>query len=110
MSAAFLTYMHLTPFLDRLALALVQMHGPITQATFLDRMGLGLRVASLARVAPSPDRRRAIEDAVQRLVDPLGMGREYRVLGITSTSASSARRETHASVWPFVVDRDGSAV
>ncbi len=72
-----------------------QTHGPITQADFLNRMGLPLRVAALIRNAQKEERKKAIERATARLVDPLGMGREYRVLGITSLPVDGK------PVWPF---------
>ena len=78
----------------QLSLSTVVTHGPIPQAAFLNRMGLEVRVASLVRNAPNEDRKIAIEGAARRLVDPSGMGGEYRVLGITG-------RVMEQLVWPF---------
>ncbi|KAF5359488.1 hypothetical protein D9756_003275 [Leucocoprinus leucothites] len=80
---------------------LVTPHGPITQQSFLERMGISLRVDALARSAGSEARKSAIRDSVKRLTDRLGMGKEYKVLGLTST----ARMEglTGMAVWPFEV-------
>ncbi|KIL64283.1 hypothetical protein M378DRAFT_126966 [Amanita muscaria Koide BX008] len=72
----------------------VHTHGPLSQADFLERMGLTLRVAALARAAPSEERRGTIRDAARRLVDRTGMGSQYQVLGITN----AAEQVT----WPFV--------
>jgi NADH dehydrogenase [ubiquinone] 1 alpha subcomplex assembly factor 7 len=72
---------------------LVIPHGPITQQDFLMQMGLPLRVSALVRNAASQDRKEAIQTAAERLINPLGMGREYKFLGLTS-------RKGH--VWPFV--------
>ncbi|KAF8697760.1 hypothetical protein AX14_001191 [Amanita brunnescens Koide BX004] len=75
---------------------LAALHGPLSQADFLERMGLSLRVASLTRSAPSDQRREAIRVAARRLVDKTGMGTQYQVLGITSLSGGGQ------AVWPFV--------
>lgn len=65
----------------------------MSQADFLKGMGLSLRVAALAATAPSDQRREAIRDGAQRLVDRSGMGTQYQVLGITSCGEE---------LWPFV--------
>ena len=65
----------------------------MSQADFLQWMGLPLRVAALTAAAPSDQRREAIKDGAQRLVDRSGMGTQYQVLGITSSSAQQ--------LWPF---------
>lgn len=58
-------------------------HGPLEQADFLERMGIGLRVNALLRSAKSDERRGSIEAGATRLVDRNGMGKEYKVLGVT---------------------------
>ncbi|KAJ7702039.1 S-adenosyl-L-methionine-dependent methyltransferase [Mycena metata] len=85
-------------------------HGPLPQAAFLERMGLGVRVESLvSRVSSSPgsegqgDRTAALRSAAQRLVDPAGMGSEYAVLGL------GGEPTPEGVVWPFV-EGDGQAV
>lgn len=64
-------------------------------------MGISLRVDALARSATSESRKAAIRDSANRITSRLGMGEEYKVLGMTSTG----RREglMGAEVWPFEV-------
>jgi hypothetical protein len=68
-------------------------------------MGIGARVAALQHAAASPERADALEKAAARLVDATGMGREYKVMGVTASSGAAEE-----DVWPFVageaVDRD----
>lgn len=71
--------------------------GTLRQGEFLNRMGIQLRTASLIRAAMTTERRNVIEEGVNRLVDPLGMGGQYAVLGITSNKEIGPR-----GVWPFV--------
>ncbi|PPQ69180.1 hypothetical protein CVT24_000028 [Panaeolus cyanescens] len=75
---------------------LVNCYGPVTQKTFLERMGIQLRLQSLLKTATTDARREQILDGAKRLVDPLGMGKEYQVLAITNKLAKDAQ------VWPFV--------
>ncbi|KAI0029274.1 S-adenosyl-L-methionine-dependent methyltransferase, partial [Vararia minispora EC-137] len=56
-------------------------HGPLTQHDFLTRMGMHLRVKKLQDAA-RPERRKSIEDAANRLVDLMGMGKQYKVMGV----------------------------
>ena len=65
-------------------------------------MGLNTRVDALRRAAASPERADALGEAAARLVDPAGMGREYKVLGVTS-----ARARDPKGVWPFVAGEIG---
>ncbi|ETW83288.1 hypothetical protein HETIRDRAFT_316531 [Heterobasidion irregulare TC 32-1] len=76
-------------------------HGPLTQNAFLTRMGLDARVAALQRSAQTDERRQEIGSAAKRLVDLTGMGKEYMVLGVTSTEGQ---------VWPFVNDESMPAI
>ncbi|KAH7913507.1 S-adenosyl-L-methionine-dependent methyltransferase [Hygrophoropsis aurantiaca] len=76
----------------------VTTYGSIPQGDFLTRLGLRLRVEALKRAASSDLRKDAIETGAQRLVDPLGMGGQYRVMGVTSRIEGDKDRE----VWPFV--------
>lgn len=71
-------------------------HGPISQADFLERMGLQLRVKGLIDAAKSEERKKVIQDAANRLVDRTGMGKEYQFMGITS------RLGEKEEVYPFV--------
>lgn len=70
--------------------------GTLRQGEFLERLGVQLRAASLIRAAPTMERKKAIEDDVSRLVDPLGMGGQYAVLGITS------EKKGDQGCWPFL--------
>lgn len=63
----------------------VEVHGPISQADFLELMGIKERAAALAKNAgENKDVAEAINKAVQRLVDrgPSGMGKVYKALAI----------------------------
>lgn len=64
-------------------------------------MGISVRVDALARSTSSETRRSAIRDSAKRLTDHLGMGGEYKVLGITS--AGRVKGLATASVWPFEI-------
>lgn len=77
----------------------VSTQGPISQRDFLTRMGIYLRADALARSASSPERKQAIEDGIDRLVDPLGMGEQYKVLGVVAKSSGEGRDAP--AVWPF---------
>ncbi|KAI9463192.1 S-adenosyl-L-methionine-dependent methyltransferase [Lactarius psammicola] len=74
-------------------------HGPLSQRAFLLHMGIGTRVSALQRAATSPARADALSEAAARLVDPAGMGREYKVMGVTGGAAPAADAD---GVWPFV--------
>lgn len=69
-------------------------------------MGISARVDALRHAAVSSDRADALGKGVARLVDPVGMGRQYKVMGVTGG------REV-GEVWPFiageVVARDAPA-
>ncbi|KAH8987098.1 DUF185-domain-containing protein [Lactarius hatsudake] len=71
-------------------------HGPLSQRAFLLHMGIGTRVGALQRAAASPARADALTEAAARLVDPAGMGREYKVMGVTGGATDAD------CVWPFV--------
>lgn len=63
-------------------------------------MGLNLRLESLLKAAGSDKRREEIREAAVRLVDPIGMGKDYQVMGITNKlPRSEGPRNT--VVWPF---------
>lgn len=64
-------------------------------------MGISVRVDALAQSASSETRRAAIRDSAKRLTDQLGMGEEYKVLGMTS--AGQMEGLATAEVWPFEV-------
>ncbi|WVR05590.1 hypothetical protein IAU60_002609 [Kwoniella sp. DSM 27419] len=68
--------------------------GPIPQSQFLLSLGLQPRLRKLIDSAPE-DRRDDISKAAQRLIDPLGMGAQYQVMGIDSAAAEGSE------VYPF---------
>jgi NADH dehydrogenase [ubiquinone] 1 alpha subcomplex assembly factor 7 len=74
-------------------------HGPLSQCSFLLQMGLGTHVNALQHAAASPERGDMLCQAAARLVDPVGMGKEYKVMGVTGGAARAADAEV---VWPFV--------
>ena len=61
------------------------LHGPITQAEFLYRLGIEERAAVLRRSAP-PDRAPGIDSALARLTDTgqRDMGSLFKVIGLSS--------------------------
>ncbi|KAG2110250.1 S-adenosyl-L-methionine-dependent methyltransferase [Suillus discolor] len=79
---------------------LVSTHGPISQRNFLTCMGIEIRAAALVRSASSLERKKAIEDGANRLIDPCGMGEQYKVLG----AVAKGRGE----IWPFAVIQDSA--
>ncbi|KAG7451355.1 DUF185-domain-containing protein [Guyanagaster necrorhizus] len=74
---------------------LVPTYGPLPQSQFLVSMGLEARVNMLIRSAKTEERAEDIRKAAQRLVDEAGMGKEYKVLGISNSPSEHG-------VWPFV--------
>ncbi|KAI0247657.1 DUF185-domain-containing protein [Lactifluus subvellereus] len=73
--------------------------GPLSQRAFLLYMGIGTRVGALQRAAASPERADSLGKAAARLVDAAGMGREYKVMGVTGGIKD---KDTEERVWPFV--------
>ncbi|KAF4571221.1 hypothetical protein EYR36_008550 [Pleurotus pulmonarius] len=76
-------------------------HGPISQASFLKGMGIDMRVDTLVKAASTEERQKSIRDAALRLADPVGMGKEYQVMGITNKPTSE---DTSQKVWPFIAN------
>lgn len=62
----------------------VEAHGPVTQADFLEAMGIRQRAEMLAKHVGDEQRKMGIERAWKRLVDrgPGGMGKLYKALAI----------------------------
>lgn len=56
--------------------------GPITQSTFLMRLGIEARMQSL--ISAQPDKSEDIYNGVRRLVDPAEMGERFKVICISS--------------------------
>jgi len=76
--------------------------GPLDQATFLLRMGLQERVQNLQKSVGNPDRSQSIASAAHRLVDPTGMGSQYKVLGVTGyKNAELSMDERAKAEYPF---------
>ncbi len=66
---------------------------------FLHRMGLQARLDALTASAKTDERKRQIEQAAKRLVDPTGMGTQYRSMGMTGKRKTVLADEER---WPFV--------
>lgn len=58
-------------------------HGFMTQRDFLLKMGVEVRTNMLASRLP-PERQGAIKGAVDRLIDPAGMGTQYKFFSVSS--------------------------
>ncbi|KAG0146343.1 hypothetical protein CROQUDRAFT_44518 [Cronartium quercuum f. sp. fusiforme G11] len=65
-------------------------YGPITQREFLLRMGIEVRASRLGQTSE-------VASACDRLISPLGMGNQYKVLGIETSRLSQLQTE----VYPF---------
>jgi len=87
----------LTDLPPLICLSSVLAHGPISQADFLTRMGIDVRVEALKSQAPT-ERADEIEKAAKRLTDLTGMGKQYQVLGFTSEAIPGE----NDGPWPFV--------
>jgi NADH dehydrogenase [ubiquinone] 1 alpha subcomplex assembly factor 7 len=61
-----------------------------------------MRVEALKHAAKTEARKEEIDKAASRLVDTLGMGKEYHVLGITSHRRSGDDAGMADGVWPFM--------
>ena len=60
--------------------------GPLTQAKYLDRLGIWRRLARLTERA-TPEQREMLEQGCARLVGPDAMGERFKVLAITASDA-----------------------
>lgn len=85
--------------------------GLMYQAHFLQALGLGPRVEALEKAAANDERRADISSAAKRLVDPTGMGAQYKVLGVSSEASPGGSAEAVAKakepadkVYPFEMD------
>jgi hypothetical protein len=67
-------------------------------------MGLGTRVSALQRAAASPKRVDTLGKAAVHLVDPIGMGKEYKLVGVMGRAVHTADAE---GVWLFVAGEIG---
>ena len=73
--------------------------GLLSQGDFLKQMGLETRVKMLVEQAKDEARKKDIASAADRLVSPIGMGIQYKIMGISGTRESSLDAETR---WPFI--------
>lgn len=80
---------------------IVEIHGPIPQATFLDRMGVGMRVEALKKATKDESRKASIQSAAQRLLDKSGMGGQYQFMGVTGKARLPVTPKDEQK-WPFV--------
>ncbi|EIW72696.1 hypothetical protein TREMEDRAFT_25891, partial [Tremella mesenterica DSM 1558] len=69
--------------------------GTISQSDFLLKLGLQPRLEKLSQNAETPERKETIRKSAQRLIDPLGMGSQYRILGLVDGSQSDSE------IYPF---------
>lgn len=58
--------------------------GPVSQADWLHRMGIGARAEVLTQNSSDEEGRKRITSAYKRLVDSGGMGKTYKVMGVTT--------------------------
>ncbi|KAL1915678.1 uncharacterized protein VTP21DRAFT_6437 [Calcarisporiella thermophila] len=65
---------------------IVSTHGPVTQAHFLHSLGIQARLQMLLKHA-RPGRAEALVSSYRRLVDPLAMGKTYKVMAVTPKDA-----------------------
>ena len=96
----------------------VRTHGPVTQDFFLINMGFDVRLSRLIGTAKKSENKNDIYRGAKRLVDPSGMGKQYKVLGFTGSGARQPATHSDAptsqqpqekgtsegieEVWPFV--------
>lgn len=65
-------------------------------------MGFDIRLSKLLNAAHKQKRGREIRQAAQRLVDPIGMGKEYQMLGVTGNGRLENKGDGEG-VWPFIL-------
>lgn len=81
--------------------------GPMFQAHFLHALGLQQRVDSLKANASDEERRKEIESSAMRLIDPSGMGAQYKAMGISADGnedgdvAADAISSHQVKLYPF---------
>lgn len=76
--------------------------GPISQSSFLLSLGLEPRMKKLLDSASTPERKEDIRKAGARLIDPLGMGTQYQVMGVVP--------EGQEEVYPFKSEKAESTI
>ncbi|WFD43321.1 hypothetical protein MPSI1_001982 [Malassezia psittaci] len=78
-----------------------QSYGPMTQRDFLASLGLNMRLKKLLEDNP-PSRSKDIQQAAARLVDPTGMGEQYKVLCVSAERAEKAGERSPEEIYPFL--------
>ncbi|KAI0072761.1 DUF185-domain-containing protein [Panus rudis PR-1116 ss-1] len=73
--------------------------GPLSQAEFLTRMGILMRVDMLNKAVSDEQHKKEIASAALRLIDPSGMGNQYKVLGISGVKEDRLSPEL---AFPFI--------
>jgi len=66
-----------------------RLHGPVTQAAFLNGLGLAARTRRLAANAKDDAQAAAVLSGAERLVDSSQMGTLFKVLGVSSPNMVS---------------------
>ncbi|RSH90450.1 hypothetical protein EHS25_001055 [Saitozyma podzolica] len=77
--------------------------GPIPQSQFLLSLGLQPRLTKLLASATDDERRSQLQHGAKRLIDSLGMGSQYQVMGVVPAS------QGETEVYPFPVIESGSS-
>ncbi|GFZ43374.1 hypothetical protein JCM24511_01094 [Saitozyma sp. JCM 24511] len=77
--------------------------GPIPQSQFLLSLGLQPRLTKLLASATDDERRSQLQHGAKRLIDSLGMGSQYQVMGVVPDS------QAETEVYPFPVIESGSS-
>lgn len=62
----------------------LRVDGPVTQRHWLHEMGIGARATILYNNQRSETGRQRIASAYSRLVDPVGMGKTYKIMGVSN--------------------------
>lgn len=84
--------------------------GPMFQSHFLKALGVDQRVQALVANAANPQRQKDIQAAALRLVDPSGMGAQYKAFGIVAeahlgadhvTSSTESLSDKYVKCYPF---------
>jgi SAM-dependent MidA family methyltransferase len=67
--------------------------GPMFQSHFLHALGLQQRVDALKANASEEERKKEIESGASRLIDPTGMGAQYKVMGVSAEASQDGTAE-----------------
>jgi SAM-dependent MidA family methyltransferase len=76
--------------------------GPMFQSHFLKALGMDQRVDALTKNATDDKRKKEMISAANRLVDPTGMGAQYKVMGITAEQTKAGESSAEGNkCYPF---------